>query len=230
MTTTKSRLKRFGGWWGKHVVGPTPLVDGQPSKPQTEATPVNGEAAEYKPPPPPRTDAKSTELPKATAVPQQVVDAEIAAATQAARTETQRKRPTRDRHYAGNAGNTPGGTMTTVSHIRDAADQLKAALAGYDPASMRQLVREMPTIGEALSDMAGGLRSMADRAEADWPMAGAVSEAIRDMAKDLHNAGGTAESATGAMYHHQESDIERHDAPRNGRAAESKWDLRSDEG
>jgi hypothetical protein len=121
--------------------------------------------------------------------------------------------------------------MSSADRIRAAAEDLHAALAGYDPESMRQVVRELPILGEALADVSAGLRAVADRAETEWPTGPAVTEGLRSMANDVRNAADTAGVAQHSAHTHHQADIERHDAPRGGRAAESRWDVaRADHG
>ncbi len=115
--------------------------------------------------------------------------------------------------------------MSTAERIRAAAEDLRAALAGYDPESMRQVVRELPILGEALAEVSAGLRAVADRSESQWPAGGAVTEGLRSMANEVRNAADTAGVAEDTAHAHHQPDIERHDAPRRGRAAESRWDV-----
>lgn len=114
--------------------------------------------------------------------------------------------------------------MSNADRIRTAADDLRQALAGYDPASMRQLVRDLPVIGAALEQAGTGVRAIAAGAE-QWPTATAVVDALYNMAGELTIAAQTA-NIVQAFGSHHEADIERHDAPRGGsRAAESRWDV-----
>jgi hypothetical protein len=121
--------------------------------------------------------------------------------------------------------------MGDIRNIRDAADALRSALASYDPGAMRQLVRDMPGLGEALEGIGDGVRKIADRAEGEWPAAAPVGEALHTMATDVRAAAGTAREVAAQLGRHHETDIERHDAPRGGsRAAEARWDVTTDEG
>lgn len=113
----------------------------------------------------------------------------------------------------------------SVDRIRAAAEDLRAALAGYDPESMRQVVRELPILGEALTAVSSGLRAVADRSENEWPAGTAITEGLRSMANDVRSAAGTAGVAEDTAQAHHQTDIERHDAPRGGRAAEARWDV-----
>lgn len=113
----------------------------------------------------------------------------------------------------------------SIDRIRTAAENLQSALADYDPGSMRQMVRDLPAVGEALGQVGDGVRSVAARAEDQWPTAAAVTDGLYSMAGDLQAAAQTADVAQSFGTHHG-ADIERHDAPRGGsRAAESRWDV-----
>lgn len=121
--------------------------------------------------------------------------------------------------------------MSTAQQIRAAAEELRAALSGYDPESMRQVVRELPVLGQALADVSDGLLAVANRSESEWPASEKLTTALRSMAQDVRASAGTAEEAKGISHTEHETDIERHDAPRKGsRAVESKWDVGKDEG
>jgi hypothetical protein len=120
--------------------------------------------------------------------------------------------------------------MGDLNRIRAAAEELNAALSAYDPDAMRQVVRDLPGLGEALAGVGDGVRKIANRAEDRWPTAPAVAEALHSMAGDISAAGDTANVGDQASRNH-EADIERHDAPRKGsRAAEARWDVTTDEG
>lgn len=125
---------------------------------------------------------------------------------------------------------TAGGTEMDASRIKTAAEELQAALASYDPGAMRQLLRDVPAIGEALAGVGAGVKSLATRAESEFPVAGPVVDALHTMANDVTAAGNTADIGQ-AMHGSHETDIERHDAPRGGsKAAEARWDVTTDEG
>ncbi len=131
------------------------------------------------------------------------------------------------------ATTTPSGgeAMSTAQQIRAAAEELRAALSSYDPESMRQVVRELPILGQALTDVSDGLLAVANRSESEWPASEKVTEALRNMAKDVKASAGTAETANSTAHKEHETDIERHDAPRKAsRAVESKWDVGRGEG
>jgi hypothetical protein len=115
--------------------------------------------------------------------------------------------------------------VSSADRIRAAAQELQDELAGYDPGSMRQMVRDLPALGAALGQVSQGVRAVADRAEQQWPTAGPVTEGLRSMAGDLQAAAQTAGVADAFGTHHG-GDIERHDAPRGAsRAVESRWDV-----
>ena len=124
---------------------------------------------------------------------------------------------------------TAGGSEMDASRIKSAADELQAALTSYDPGAMRQLLRDVPAIGEALAGVGAGVKAIANRAESDFPVAGPVVEALHTMASDITAAGDTADVG-GALQGNHETDIERHDAPRGGsKATEARWDVTTDE-
>lgn len=124
-----------------------------------------------------------------------------------------------------------GGTgMGDASRIKAAADELQSALKEYDPGAMRQLLRDMPGIGEALGGIGAGVKRIAARAEEEWPAAAPIVEALNSMGNDIKAAGDTADVGHQMRKHH-ETDIERHDAPRGGsKASEARWDVTTDEG
>ncbi|WP_212824332.1 hypothetical protein [Polymorphospora rubra] len=90
---------------------------------------------------------------------------------------------------------------------------------------MHQMVKEMPMLGQALHEVSNGLRTMASRSETEWPVAQPVAEGLYSIASDVQTAAGTAESAHGALITNNETDIERGEAPRNGRESERRWNL-----
>lgn len=117
-------------------------------------------------------------------------------------------------------------TVADMGKITSAAEELAAAIKSYDPEDMHQLVREIPSLGAALNDIAGSFDHLANRAESEWPIAGPVAEAIKSIGADVRAAGGTAEEARGTVGKEHETDIERNEAPRKGsRAVEAKWNV-----
>ncbi|MBM0279655.1 hypothetical protein [Micromonospora tarensis] len=121
---------------------------------------------------------------------------------------------------------TGGSTVGDINKIRAAADEFAAALKGYDPESMHQLVREMPQLGEALNSVQQGFRQVASRAESEWPVAAPVAEGLRSIADDIKAGAGTAEETRGTIRRENETDIERGEAPRHGSVeVERKWNV-----
>jgi hypothetical protein len=117
-----------------------------------------------------------------------------------------------------------------ASRIVAAAEELKAAFTQYDPGAMRQLLRDLPAVSEALTGIGDGVQALAGRAESEFPVASPVVDALYSMAKDVRAAGDTAHIGD-QMNRHHGGDIERHDAPRGGsKQAEARWDVTTDEG
>jgi len=121
---------------------------------------------------------------------------------------------------------TGGTAMGDMNKIRNAADELAAALKDYDPEDMHQFAREVPGLADSLNAISGGLRHVASRAESEWPTAAPVAEGIRTMADDIRAAAGTAEATRGTLHRENEADIERGVAPRHGsHRAEARWNV-----
>jgi hypothetical protein len=117
---------------------------------------------------------------------------------------------------------TPGGPGMSGHHFVAPAMEGARAAANYSPTGMVQVIEDFAGLSQALELHAEAMRTTVERAHAEFPLAPQVIELMRQVHGLQLKAAELASELQPASRKLHETDLARHESPRNG---ERMWDI-----
>lgn len=105
--------------------------------------------------------------------------------------------------------------------FNEAASEMETAAQSFDPDGMMHVLAAIESMPDGLASVAGTFKTLAERSDAEFPLAKEVGEALNEVYGLLMQAVEAAGEIGKIMRTLHEQDIARHEEPRNG---EEKWD------
>ncbi|MFJ1564618.1 hypothetical protein ACIOG8_10425 [Streptomyces erythrochromogenes] len=166
-------------------------------------------------------------------------DAEQAAVEQAAAEESQHEITVGDTVQRPDAHTTPavpatpttalGGVVTSTNtngfRFEELAAEMEQAAQSYEPESAMEILSMIEGLPQALGSVANVMKILAERSDSEFPLDKAVAETFRDAFGAVMAASSLADEMGPIFRRVHETDIARHEDPRNGHEAEKGWNV-----
>lgn len=133
------------------------------------------------------------------------------------------------------AGPVPNSTDHTSSrsegeHVsgfqfEEHAAEMEQAAQSYDPESAMEILTMVESLPAALTSVANVMKTLAERADSEFPLEKEVADGFNDIFGALMSAVAVAEDMGPLFRQAHEQDIARHEDPRNGPEAEKGWNV-----
>ena len=108
--------------------------------------------------------------------------------------------------------------------ISAAAEEVTSAMAGFDPANLKELEGIFPDLKELFDGLATGIRGLSAKYGDELPVKPVVAEAIAEIAATCAGLSAATEEAHGTFRSAHADEIERIENPRPN---EQVWDTTS---
>ncbi|MFI7357312.1 hypothetical protein ACIBTP_25665 [Streptomyces avidinii] len=166
-------------------------------------------------------------------------DAEQAAEEQAAAEESEHETTVGDTVQRPDAHTTPavpatpttalGGVVTSTNmngfRFEELAAEMEQAAQSYEPESAMEILSMIEGLPQALGSVANVMKILAERSDTEFPLDKAVAETFRDAFGAVMAASSLADEMGPIFRRVHETDIARHEDPRNGHEAEKGWNV-----
>ncbi|MEU1597241.1 hypothetical protein ABZ468_31420 [Streptomyces sp. NPDC005708] len=131
------------------------------------------------------------------------------------------------------AGPVPNNTDHTTSegeHVsgfqfEEHAAEMEQAAQSYDPEDAMEILAMVEGLPAALTSVANVMKTLAERADSEFPLEKEVADGFNDIFGALMSAVAVAEDMGPLFRQAHEQDIARHEDPRNGPEAEKGWNV-----
>ncbi|MFJ9117428.1 hypothetical protein ACIRJO_17935 [Streptomyces sp. NPDC102394] len=133
------------------------------------------------------------------------------------------------------AGPVPNNTDRTSStsegeHVsgfqfEEHAAEMEQAAQAYDPEDAMEILAMVEGLPAALTSVANVMKTLAERADSEFPLEKEVADGFNDIFGALMSAVAVAEDMGPLFRQAHEQDIARHEDPRNGPEAEKGWNV-----
>ncbi|MEU6221288.1 hypothetical protein ABZ845_27840 [Streptomyces sp. NPDC047022] len=127
----------------------------------------------------------------------------------------------------------PENTITSSSegdHVsgfqfEEHAAEMEQAAQAYDPEDAMEILAMVESLPAALTSVANVMKTLAERADSEFPLEKEVADGFNDIFGALMSAVAVAEDMGPLFRQAHEHDIARHEDPRNGPEAEKGWNV-----
>ncbi|MCX4643180.1 hypothetical protein [Streptomyces sp. NBC_01446] len=132
---------------------------------------------------------------------------------------------------AGPVPNTTESTATSEGeHVsgfqfEEHAAEMEQAAQAYDPEDAMEILTMVENLPAALTSVANVMKTLAERADSEFPLEKEVADGFNDIFGALMSAVAVAEDMGPLFRQAHEHDIARHEDPRNGPEAEKGWNV-----
>ncbi|MFA3838627.1 hypothetical protein [Streptomyces aureus] len=126
--------------------------------------------------------------------------------------------------------NTGASTSSEGEHVsgfrfEEHAAEMEQAAQSYDPEDAMEILSMVESLPAALTSVANVMKTLAERADSEFPLEKEVADGFNDIFGALMSAVAVAEDMGPLFRQAHEQDIARHEDPRNGPEAEKGWNV-----
>ncbi|OAH11320.1 hypothetical protein [Streptomyces jeddahensis] len=126
--------------------------------------------------------------------------------------------------------NTGTSTSSEGEHVsgfrfEEHAAEMEQAAQSYDPEDAMEILAMVESLPAALTSVANVMKTLAERADSEFPLEKEVADGFNDIFGALMSAVAVAEDMGPLFRQAHEHDIARHEDPRNGPEAEKGWNV-----
>ncbi|MFF0597124.1 hypothetical protein [Streptomyces antibioticus] len=126
--------------------------------------------------------------------------------------------------------NTDGTSTSEGEHVsgfqfEEHAAEMEQAAQAYDPENAMEILAMVEGLPAALTSVANVMKTLAERADSEFPLEKEVADGFNDIFGALMSAVAVAEDMGPLFRQAHEQDIARHEDPRNGPEAEKGWNV-----
>ncbi|MEJ8643719.1 hypothetical protein WKI68_24800 [Streptomyces sp. MS1.HAVA.3] len=121
-----------------------------------------------------------------------------------------------------------GGAVSTSTNgfrFEELAAEMEQAAQSYEPESAMEILSMIEGLPQALGSVANVMKILAERSDSEFPLDKAVAETFRDAFGAVMAASSLADEMGPIFRRVHETDIARHEDPRNGHEAEKGWNV-----
>ncbi|WP_458245171.1 hypothetical protein [Streptomyces sp. MAI_2237] len=120
---------------------------------------------------------------------------------------------------------TSEGEHVSGFQFEEHAAEMEQAAQAYDPESAMEILAMVEGLPAALTSVANVMKTLAERADSEFPLEKEVADGFNDIFGALMSAVAVAEDMGPLFRQAHEQDIARHEDPRNGPEAEKGWNV-----
>ncbi|MFE2631855.1 hypothetical protein ACFXDP_28590 [Streptomyces sp. NPDC059374] len=120
---------------------------------------------------------------------------------------------------------TSEGEHVSGFQFEEHAAEMEQAAQSYDPENAMEILAMVEGLPAALTSVANVMKTLAERADSEFPLEKEVADGFNDIFGALMSAVAVAEDMGPLFRQAHEQDIARHEDPRNGPEAEKGWNV-----
>ncbi|MFE0539108.1 hypothetical protein ACFW20_34330 [Streptomyces nigra] len=120
---------------------------------------------------------------------------------------------------------TSEGEHVSGFQFEEHAAEMEQAAQCYDPENAMEILAMVEGLPAALTSVANVMKTLAERADSEFPLEKEVADGFNDIFGALMSAVAVAEDMGPLFRQAHEQDIARHEDPRNGPEAEKGWNV-----
>ncbi|MFR9799905.1 hypothetical protein ACL02U_29015 [Streptomyces sp. MS06] len=120
---------------------------------------------------------------------------------------------------------TSEGEHVSGFQFEEHAAEMEQAAQSYDPEDAMEILAMVEGLPAALTSVANVMKTLAERADSEFPLEKEVADGFNDIFGALMSAVAVAEDMGPLFRQAHEQDIARHEDPRNGPEAEKGWNV-----
>ncbi|MCX4994617.1 hypothetical protein [Streptomyces longwoodensis] len=120
---------------------------------------------------------------------------------------------------------TSEGEHVSGFQFEEHAAEMEQAAQSYDPEDAMEILAMVEGLPAALTSVANVMKTLAERADNEFPLEKEVADGFNDIFGALMSAVAVAEDMGPLFRQAHEQDIARHEDPRNGPEAEKGWNV-----
>ncbi|MFE2601713.1 hypothetical protein ACFXCZ_35465 [Streptomyces sp. NPDC059396] len=124
-----------------------------------------------------------------------------------------------------NIGGRPGDQGEQASVFARSAEQVATVYARWTPTVMTEVAAEYESLPAGIEHLADAVNSLAVQSSDSYPVDPSVAELVAAVRHRLLSAVSAAQDVMPHFRRVHEADLRRHEAPRNGPAAEAMWNV-----
>ncbi|MFF1565854.1 hypothetical protein ACFVY1_20405 [Streptomyces sp. NPDC058293] len=117
------------------------------------------------------------------------------------------------------------GEHVSGFQFEEHAAEMEQAAQAYDPEDAMEILTMVESLPAALTSVANVMKTLAERADSEFPLEKEVADGFNDIFGALNSAVAVAEDMGPLFRQAHEHDIARHEDPRNGPEAEKGWNV-----
>ncbi|GGQ35898.1 hypothetical protein GCM10010250_01200 [Streptomyces althioticus] len=117
------------------------------------------------------------------------------------------------------------GEHVSGFQFEEHAAEMEQAAQAYDPENAMEILAMVEGLPAALTSVANVMKTLAERADSEFPLEKEVADGFNDIFGALMSAVAVAEDMGPLFRQAHEQDIARHEDPRNGPEAEKGWNV-----
>ncbi|MFD5424465.1 hypothetical protein [Streptomyces sp. NPDC127084] len=117
------------------------------------------------------------------------------------------------------------GEHVSGFQFEEHAAEMEQAAQSYDPEDAMEILAMVEGLPAALTSVANVMKTLAERADSEFPLEKEVADGFNDIFGALMSAVAVAEDMGPLFRQAHEQDIARHEDPRNGPEAEKGWNV-----
>ncbi|MGW6482004.1 hypothetical protein ACWGDS_29680 [Streptomyces sp. NPDC055059] len=117
------------------------------------------------------------------------------------------------------------GEHVSGFQFEEHAAEMEQAAQAYDPEDAMEILTMVESLPAALTSVANVMKTLAERADSEFPLEKEVADGFSDIFGALMSAVAVAEDMGPLFRQAHEHDIARHEDPRNGPEAEKGWNV-----
>ncbi|WP_338677505.1 hypothetical protein V1460_34440 [Streptomyces sp. SCSIO 30461] len=117
------------------------------------------------------------------------------------------------------------GEHVSGFQFEEHAAEMEQAAQSYDPEDAMEILTMVEGLPAALTSVANVMKTLAERADSEFPLEKEVADGFNDIFGALMSAVAVAEDMGPLFRQAHEQDIARHEDPRNGPEAEKGWNV-----
>ncbi|MFD0034952.1 hypothetical protein ACFVJK_43435 [Streptomyces sp. NPDC127172] len=117
------------------------------------------------------------------------------------------------------------GEHVSGFQFEEHAAEMEQAAQAYDPENAMEILTMVESLPAALTSVANVMKTLAERADSEFPLEKEVADGFSDIFGALMSAVAVAEDMGPLFRQAHEHDIARHEDPRNGPEAEKGWNV-----
>ncbi|MER5952387.1 hypothetical protein [Streptomyces sp. NPDC001893] len=117
------------------------------------------------------------------------------------------------------------GEHVSGFRFEEHAAEMEQAAQAYDPEDAMEILTMVESLPAALTSVANVMKTLAERADSEFPLEKEVADGFNDIFGALMSAVAVAEDMGPLFRQAHEHDIARHEDPRNGPEAEKGWNV-----